>query len=79
MQCFLFNYAYLLGQYTYLVPVAVAICAGNKESRKLKVILFEFLLHKCGEFEFAQLQMEFAAEYYKIYEVFPFSLCCCMH
>lgn len=57
--------AHLLGQHT----LYICILMQRKESRKLKVKLFEYLLHKCGIF---RMQMEFAG----IEKVFPFS--CCM-
>lgn len=63
------------------ISACTCCCCGisvqHKESRKLKVILFEFLLHKCGEFECAKLQMQSITKY--ICEVFPFSLYYCMH
>lgn len=58
--------AHLLGQHT----LYICILMQRKESRKLKVKLFEYLLHKCGKF---RMQMEFAG----IEKVFPFS--CYMH
>lgn len=49
------------------ISACTCCCCGisvqHKESRKLKVILFEFLLHKCGEFECAKLQMQSITKY----------------
>lgn len=69
MHCSLCN-AFCSTTPTYLANIHIwylllLLSMQHKESRKLKVILFEFLLHKCGEFEFAHLHMEFAAEYKK--------------